>query len=215
MIKKISLYLVPVLLTLTSGKAFCQLPGYQDIKDPEETEARKETVEIKTAKRFVTDLGGGANTSYGIFGAGAKYFILQNLDLHFSLGFSAIGSVSSIGGNFYFWSQQVAPLGDEFNLKLYGGASLISTNGAKLKKITNLQDADYQIGKGLAVNPVIGAAGLFVENIWGAVELGYRSYSKKPEVTFENGFYSAADQEDIEKSTRNDLSFLLSVGWLW
>ena len=204
-----------VCVWMFSVDVLAELPGYQDIKDSDKETTSSVGPQIKTAQRFGTDLGFGANTRYGIFGISAKYFLLEDLDLHFAMGFSSLGSVSSLGANYYFLSKQVAPLGDEFLMKAFFGASLISTNGAKVKKINNLQDADYQVGKGLAINPVVGLAGFFTENLYGHFELGYRSYSKRPEVTFESGFYSASDQEDIEKSAKNDLSLLLTAGWLW
>lgn len=169
-----------------------------------------------SSKNLGVDFGLGFYSNYGLIGGGARYFISESQDIHVNTGLDLSGFIIGAGSRFYF------PAGYDkcffvftCKPKYFIGGTLIRSNGSTISVDGDGVKGEYKQSDGYAGNVAIGSYDTFGDSFTMGLELGYRMWMRRPDITFQSGTFLQKHKSDLEKYGENSINVALTFGWLF
>lgn len=169
-----------------------------------------------SAKNLGVDLGLGFYSNYGLAGAGGRYFISDSQDIHLSAGVDLTGLIVGAGSRFYFQSgYDKCFFIFTCKPKYFIGGTLIRSNGSTISVDGDGVKGEYKQSDGYAGNLTAGSYDIFGDSFTLGLELGYRVWLKRPDITFQSGTFLPKHKSNLEKYGDNSINVALTFGWLF
>ncbi len=167
-------------------------------------------------KNLGIDLGLGFQSNYGLIGAGGRYFLSKNQDVHITSGLDLSGLIGGAGSRYYFHS----PYDKCFFIfkckqKYFIGGTVIFSNHSTVIVKKDGMEGEYKQSDGYAGNITFGSYDIFGDSFTIGLEIGYRMWMKRPDVTFQEGAFSRDHKESLEKILENSLNVAFTLGWVF
>jgi hypothetical protein len=169
-----------------------------------------------SSKNLGVDLGLGFISNYGLIGGGVRYFISDSQDLHVNTGIDLNGFIVGAGSRFYTQSgYDKCFFVFSCKSKYFIGGTLIRSNGSTITVDGDGVKGDYKQSDGFAGNLAVGSYDVFGDSFTMGLEVGYRAWMKRPDITFQSGTYLQKHKTDLEKYGENSVNVALTFGWLF
>lgn len=164
---------------------------------------------------FGIDLGVGWAGRFGMAGGAFRYYPASWIDFNVYTGVDSLGLVTTGGANIYFASMdsKMCLLFFTCKSRFYLGFGGGQIKGGELTVKKDGLEAKFDQSDGGIFLVGLGSREVFPSGFNSGLEVGYRSFSKDPTLTYKSGSTDPSLIEERKKAWNDSIFVAVTFGW--